>query len=215
MVSVKKNHRVKRKTRGIYERCIKRPLDILLSTFALVVLSPVYVVIACMVRVRLGSPVIFKQERPGLNEKIFILYKFRTMTNERDKEGRLLPDSIRLTKFGKWLRSTSCDEIPEFLNILKGDMSIVGPRPLLVEYLDRYNAYQKKRHEVRPGLTGYAQVYGRNGISWEEKFKRDVHYVRNVSFYLDVRIIIKTIEAVLKREGINSETAATMEEFVG
>ncbi|NLY70645.1 MAG: sugar transferase [Clostridiales bacterium] len=199
----------------MYRKYFKRPLDFILSLIAIIVLSPVFIIIAILVRIKLGSPVIFKQERPGLNEKIFTMYKFRTMTDERDENGELLPDSKRLTKFGRMLRSTSLDELPELFNILKGDMSFVGPRPLLVEYLPLYNEQQRRRHEVRPGLTGYAQVNGRNAISWEEKFVYDVEYVDKLSFLLDIKIIIYTILKVFKREGINSETAATMEPFKG
>lgn len=199
----------------IYRRLFKRPLDFILSLIAITLLSPVFLIVAILIRIKLGSPIIFKQERPGLNEKIFILYKFRTMTDERDEKGDLLPDSIRLTKFGKFLRSTSLDELPELFNILKGDMSIVGPRPLLVQYLPLYNEHQKRRHEVRPGLTGLAQVNGRNAISWEEKFNFDVLYVENVSFTGDWKIISLTIKKVFVREGINSETAATVEPFTG
>ena len=164
---------------------------------------------------KLGSPVLFKQARPGKNEKIFNMYKFRTMTDDRDEAGDLLPDEIRLTSFGKWLRSTSLDELPELFNILKGDMAIVGPRPLLVRYLTRHNATQARRHEVRPGLTGLAQVNGRNAISWEKKFKYDVEYVDNVSLFLDTKIILKTVLKVVARDGISSETSVTMEEFMG
>ncbi len=163
----------------------------------------------------LGTPVIFKQQRPGLNERIFTLYKFRTMTDERDEEGNLLPDMIRLTKFGKLLRSTSLDELPELFNILKGDMAIVGPRPLLVRYLPLYNEHQKHRHDVRPGFTGYAQVNGRNSITWEDKFDLDVEYTKRVSLLMDIGIILRTIKVVLLREGISSETSSTMEEFRG
>lgn len=200
---------------GIYKRFIKRPMDFILSLIAIIVLSPVFLIVALLVRIKLGSPVIFKQQRPGLNEKIFTMYKFRTMTDERDENGELLPDSVRLTKFGKFLRSTSLDELPELFNILKGDMSIVGPRPLLVQYLPLYNDHQKRRHEVRPGLTGLAQVNGRNAISWEEKFDLDVRYVDHVSFIGDWKIILLTVKKVFVREGINSETAATMEPFTG
>ena len=182
---------------------------------ALIVLSPILLITAFLVRVKLGSPVIFKQERPGLNGKIFTLYKFRTMTDERDSEGNLLPDEERLTKFGKLLRSTSLDELPELLNILFGDIAVIGPRPLLVEYLPRYNAEQRRRHEVRPGLSGLAQVNGRNAISWEDKFKYDVQYVEHVTFLGDWKIILQTVLNVIKRDGINSETAATMEVFMG
>lgn len=200
---------------GVYKRFIKRPIDFLLSLVAIIILSPIFLVVAILVKIKLGSPVIFKQERPGLNEKIFTMYKFRTMTDERSENGELLPDSVRLTKFGKFLRSTSLDELPEFFNILKGDMSIVGPRPLLVQYLPLYNEHQKRRHEVRPGLSGLAQVNGRNAISWEEKFSLDVKYVDNVSFIFDWKIIFLTIKKVFVREGINSETAATIEPFQG
>jgi undecaprenyl phosphate N,N'-diacetylbacillosamine 1-phosphate transferase len=200
---------------GIYRRFIKRPMDFILSLLSLIILSPVFLVVAILVRVKLGSPVLFKQKRPGLNEKIFTMYKFRTMTDERDENGELLPDSVRLTKFGKFLRSTSLDEMPELFNILKGDMSIIGPRPLLVQYLPLYNEHQKRRHEVRPGLSGWAQVNGRNAISWEEKFNLDVEYVDNVSFIGDWKIIFLTIKKVFVREGINSETSATMEPFKG
>lgn len=200
---------------GIYRRFFKRPMDFILSLIAIIVLSPVFLIIAILVRINLGSPVIFKQKRPGLNEKIFTMYKFRTMTDERDEKGELLPDSERITKFGKFLRSTSLDELPELFNILKGDMSIVGPRPLLVEYLPLYNDFQRRRHEVRPGLSGLAQINGRNAISWKEKFKLDVEYVDNITFVGDWKIILLTIKKVLIREGINSETAATMEPFKG
>lgn len=200
---------------GFYERYIKHPQDFLCALAAVVVLSPVMAVTSLLVRVKLGSPIIFKQERPGLNGKVFTLYKFRTMTDEKDTEGNLLPDEERLTKFGKLLRSTSLDELPELFNILKGDMSVVGPRPLLVRYLPLYNAHQARRHEVRPGFTGYAQVHGRNAISWEEKFDLDVEYVDHVTFVGDWKIILQTVRTVLKREGISSESSVTMEEFTG
>ena len=200
---------------GIYRKYFKRPMDIILSLIALIVLSPILLIVALLVRIKLGSPVIFKQQRPGINEKIFIMYKFRTMTDERDKNGELLPDSIRLTKFGKFLRSTSLDELPELFNILKGDMSVIGPRPLLVEYLPLYDEYQKRRHEVRPGLSGLAQVSGRNAISWEDKFDLDVEYVDNISFFGDWKIIFLTLKKVFIREGISSNTAVTMEPFRG
>ena len=201
---------------GLYERFFKRALDIFCSLMALLVFWWLYVIVAILVRVKLGSPVLFTQDRPGKDEKIFKLYKFRTMTDARDENGRLLPDDVRLTKFGKLLRSTSLDELPEVFNILKGDMSIIGPRPLLVKYLPLYNEEQKRRHEVRPGLSGYAQVNGRNSVSWEEKFRMDVEYVDHVTFVGDVKIILGTVlKAFVKREGINSETAATMEEFTG
>lgn len=198
-----------------YEKYIKRTLDMLLSGMAMVVLSPILLITALLVRVKLGSPILFTQERPGKGEKIFKLYKFRSMTDEKDENGDLLPDEIRLTKFGRLLRSLSLDELPELWNILKGDMSIVGPRPLLVRYLPRYNERQKHRHDVTPGLTGYAQANGRNALSWEEKFEMDVYYVENISFLLDVKIIFQTVKAVLCRSGISSATSATMEEFMG
>lgn len=199
----------------MYKNGIKRGLDILLSLCGIIVLSPVLLVLAILVRVKLGSPVLFRQERPGKNEKIFTLCKFRTMTDARDEKGELLPDEVRLTRFGKLLRATSLDELPELFNILKGDMSVIGPRPLLVRYLPRYNAFQRRRHEVRPGLTGLAQISGRNALTWEDKFAYDVRYVDNLTFGMDVRIFFGTIRAVLKHEGINSETSATMEEFMG
>ncbi|OJE52248.1 sugar transferase [Bacillus proteolyticus] len=200
---------------GIYRRFMKRPMDFILSLIAIIVLSPVFLIVAFLVKTKLGSPVLFKQERPGLNGTIFKMYKFRTMTDEKNKNGELLPDSVRLTKFGKFLRSTSLDELPGLFNIFKGDMSIIGPRPLLVQYLPLYNEHQKRRHEVRPGLSGLAQVNGRNAISWEEKFNYDVEYVENVSFITDWKIILLTIKKVFIREGINSETAATMDPFKG
>lgn len=200
---------------GIYRNFIKRPMDFMLSLIAIIVLSPTLLVVALLVRTKLGSPVLFKQKRPGLNEQIFTMYKFRTMTDERDENGELLPDSVRLTKFGKFLRSTSLDELPELFNILKGDMSVIGPRPLLVQYLSLYNVHQKRRHEVRPGLSGLAQVSGRNAISWEDKFNLDVEYVDSMSFTGDWKIIFLTLKKVFIREGINSETAVTMESFKG
>ena len=199
----------------MYKRFVKRCLDFLLSLAALIILSPVLLLVAILVRCKLGSPILFKQKRPGLHEKIFCMYKFRTMTDAKDADGNLLPDEVRLTKFGKLLRSTSLDELPELFNILKGDMAIVGPRPLLVQYLPRYNERQRRRHDVRPGFTGLAQVNGRNSINWQEKFEWDVKYVENVSFLMDLRIIAKTVKVVLKRDGISSETSATMEEFRG
>lgn len=199
----------------MYRKYIKRVLDFTLSLIALIILSPIYLILAILVRIKLGSPIIFKQERPGLNEKIFTLYKFRTMTDEKDENGKLLPDEVRLTKFGKFLRSTSLDELPELINIIKGDMSIVGPRPLLVEYLPLYNEKQKCRHNVRPGLTGYAQISGRNSISWEEKFNDDLMYIENITFIEDLKIVLKTALKVIKREGISQEGNATMEKFTG
>ncbi|MFC4322627.1 sugar transferase [Litchfieldia salsa] len=200
---------------GIYKNLLKRSMDFILSLIAVIVLSPVLLIVAILVRVKLGSPVLFKQRRPGLNERVFMMYKFRTMTDQRDDNGELLPDSVRLTKFGRFLRSTSLDELPELFNILKGDMSIIGPRPLLEQYLPLYNEHQKRRHEVRPGLSGLAQVSGRNAISWEDKFNLDVEYVDNMSFMNDWKIIFSTIKKVFVREGINSQTAATMEYFKG
>lgn len=201
--------------KGFYERFIKRPQDFLCALVGIIVLSPVMLITAVLVRTKLGSPVIFKQERPGLNGKVFMLYKFRTMTDKKDENGNLLPDEIRLTGFGKKLRSTSLDELPELFNILKGDMAVVGPRPLLVRYLPRYNAHQARRHEVRPGFTGYAQVNGRNSITWEDKFDKDVYYVDHVTFLGDWKIVFQTVGTVLKRDGISSDTSATMEEFMG
>ena len=201
--------------KGFYEKYIKRPQDFLCASVALVVLSPVMGITAILVRKKLGSPVLFSQERPGLDGKTFRLYKFRTMTDERDENGNLLPDEDRLPPFGMKLRSTSLDELPELINIWKGDMSVVGPRPLLVRYLSRYNAHQARRHEVRPGFTGLAQVHGRNAISWEEKFDLDVKYVDTVSFLGDWKIILQTVLTVLKREGVSSATSVTMEEFMG
>ena len=206
---------MKHKPYGPYEKFIKRPQDFLCALLAMIVLSPVMLITAILVRIKLGSPVLFTQDRPGKNGKIFKLYKFRTMTDARDEKGELLPDDQRLPKFGQRLRSTSLDELPELLNMLKGDMAVVGPRPLLVRYLPRYNEHQARRHEVRPGFTGLAQVHGRNAISWEEKFDWDVKYVDHITFLGDWRIIFETVKTVLKREGINSDTSATMEEFMG
>lgn len=187
----------------MYEKYFKRMLDFLLSLIAFIVLSPIMAIVYILVRIKLGKPAIFKQERPGKNEKIFTLYKFRTMTDKKDEQGNLLPDAERLTKFGKFLRSTSIDELPELVNIIKGDMSIVGPRPLLVEYLPLYNEQQKHRHDVRPGLTGLAQVSGRNSISWEEKFKEDIEYISKIKIIEDIKIILLTVAKVFKREGIS------------
>lgn len=206
---------MKKYHKGIYELFFKRFLDIVLSLLAIIILSPVMLITAILVRIKLGSPIIFKQPRPGKDEKIFNMYKFRSMTSEKDENGELLPDEVRLTSFGNKLRSTSLDELPELFNILKGDMSIIGPRPLLVRYLERYNDEQKHRHDVRPGLTGLAQVNGRNAISWEDKFKYDVEYTRKVTFIGDIKILLKTVKAVFVKEGISSETSATMEEFMG
>ena len=200
---------------GLYEAYVKRLLDLVLSAVALLLLSPVMLIVAVLVRCHLGAPVIFCQERPGKDEEIFKLYKFRSMTDACDAYGQLLPDELRLTRFGRFLRSTSLDELPELWNIFKGDMSIVGPRPLLVKYLPLYNEEQRHRHDVTPGLTGWAQVHGRNLCSWEEKFDYDIWYVDHVSFILDLQIIFLTVKSVLKREGISSEDSATMEEFTG
>lgn len=200
---------------SIYEKYIKRMFDIIISLTALIVLSPVFLAVAVLVRVKLGSPVIFHQQRPGYQEKIFGLCKFRSMTDERDKNGELLPDEVRLTKFGKALRATSLDELPELWNILKGDMSLIGPRPLLVKYLPLYNAFQRQRHDVRPGLTGWAQVNGRNAISWEQRFAYDVEYVKKISFKMDFKILFQTVAVVFRHNDINSATDATMEAFTG
>lgn len=200
---------------GFYKKYVKRLMDFILSLIAIIVLSPILLIVAILVRVKLGGPVLFKQDRPGLNEEIFTMYKFRSMTDERDENGVLLPNNVRLTKFGKVLRSTSLDELPGLFNILKGDMAVIGPRPLLIEYLPLYNDRQKRRHDVRPGLSGLAQVNGRNLITWEEKFDYDVQYVENISFVLDCKIIIKTILKVFKREGVNSSETVTMERFKG
>lgn len=202
-------------TKLFYEKYVKRTVDFLLSLVSIIILSPVLLILAVVVRIKMGNPIVFSQSRPGINGKIFKMYKFRTMTNEKDENGNLLPDEMRLNKFGAFLRSTSLDELPEIFNILKGDMAIVGPRPLLVEYLPLYTREQARRHEVRPGMTGYAQVNGRNELSWEKKFELDVEYVDNVTFVNDLRIIFKTVKTVLKREGISSETSKTMEKFTG
>lgn len=205
----------KHKPNGLYEAYFKRPLDFICAGLALVAFSPLLVIIAILVRIKLGSPILFCQERPGLNEKIFKLYKFRSMTDEKDKDGNLLPDEIRLTKFGQFLRSTSIDELPELINILKGDMSVVGPRPLLVKYLPLYNEKQKHRHDVQPGLTGWAQVNGRNSITWEQKFEYDIEYSQNISFALDSKIFFLTVKKVFFKEGISAKGEATMSEFTG
>lgn len=203
------------KKQAFYQKYGKRFLDIIISLSAIIILSPILLVLFMLVRVKLGSPAIFIQERPGKDEKIFKMYKFRSMTNERDEYGNLLPDDKRLTNFGKKLRATSLDELPELFNILKGDMSIVGPRPLLVEYLSLYNEEQKQRHNVRPGLTGYAQVNGRNLIDWDEKFKKDIYYVKNISFMNDFKIILETVRVVMIKDGINSRLSVTVEDFKG
>lgn len=215
IVDVIQNRKSKHKPNGIYEAFFKRVIDFILGILVLVVLWPLYIVFAIMVRIKLGSPVLFKQDRPGKDEKIFKLYKFRTMTDERNANGELLPDDKRLTAFGSWLRRTSMDEIPEAFNIVKGDMSLIGPRPLLVRYLDRYNEEQHHRHDVRPGLTGYAQAHGRNAVSWEDKFKMDVWYTEHISFIGDIKVILDTVKTVIKKDGISSETSVTMEEFYG
>jgi lipopolysaccharide/colanic/teichoic acid biosynthesis glycosyltransferase len=199
----------------MYRKYFKRMMDILLSSIALIVFSPFLILITLLVRVKLGSPVLFRQDRPGMNEKIFTLYKFRTMTDRRDEKGVLLPDATRLTSFGRFLRSTSLDEMPELFNVLKGDMSIVGPRPLLIQYLDLYNAHQKRRHEVRPGLSGLAQISGRNTISWEDRFNLDIKYIDSINFIDDWKIILLTVKKALLREGISSDTSATMDGFKG
>lgn len=199
----------------MYAKYIKRVLDFVLSLMALIVLSPLLVILIILGAVFMRGNPFFTQARPGKNEKIFKLIKFRTMDNRKDKDGKLLPDDVRLNKYGRILRSTSLDELPELINILIGDMSIVGPRPLLVKYLPRYNEEQRHRHDVRPGLTGYAQAHVRNAVTWEEKFKMDVWYTRNISFITDVKVIIDTVKVVLKRDGISSDTSATMEEFMG
>lgn len=201
---------------GPYEKYFKRPLDFFCGITAVIVFSWLYIILAILVRVKLGSPVLFTQERPGKDEKIFKLYKFRSMSDARDENGELLSDEVRLTKFGKMLRATSLDELPEAFNIIKGDMSVIGPRPLLVRYLPRYSKEQHRRHEVRPGLSGYAQVHGRNTVSWPDKFKMDVEYVDHITFLGDLRIIWDSVMvAFVKRDGISSETSVTMEEFIG
>ena len=199
----------------MYKNCIKRLLDFLLSLTALLILSPVLLILCILGAIFMKGNPFFTQQRPGKNEKIFRLIKFRTMSCEKDRDGNLLPDEQRLNRYGKFLRSTSLDELPELINILLGQMSIVGPRPLLVKYLPLYNEEQKHRHDVRPGLTGWAQVNGRNAISWEDKFRLDVEYVQNISFAMDMKVIFTTVGKIFKREGISSETSATMEEFRG
>ena len=205
----------------MYAKYVKRPLDFVLSLTALIVLSPLLLILTIVGAIAMKGSPFFVQKRPGRiskktgQEKIFSLIKFRTMSNAKDKDGNLLPDKDRLNRYGRFLRSTSLDELPELVNIVKGDMAIVGPRPLLVRYISRYSEEQRHRHDVRPGLTGYAQVHGRNGISWEEKFRLDVEYTKNVTFSEDVKIIFMTVGKVLKHEGISSEASDTMEEFVG
>ena len=200
---------------GIYEKYVKRLLDISCALVFLLLFWWLYFIIGLLVRIKLGSPVLFKQPRPGKNEEIFHMYKFRTMTDQKDADGKLLPDEKRLTHFGTILRSSSLDELPEMWLILTGKMSLVGPRPLLPEYLERYNEHQRRRQEVCPGLTGYAQVHGRNALSWEEKFDLDVWYVDHMSFLMDLKILFETVKTVVKREGISSGTSVTMEEFMG
>ena len=199
----------------MYAKGIKRVLDFIISLCGIIVLSPLFLILIIVGAIKMKGNPFFAQARPGYREKIFKLVKFRTMTNEKDENGNLLPDEKRLIPYGKFLRSTSLDEIPELFNILKGDMAIIGPRPLLVRYLDRYSEEQHHRHDVRPGLTGYAQAHGRNALSWEDRFEMDLWYVKNISFTTDIRIIIDTVKAVLKKDGINSENSATMEEFMG
>ena len=208
--------REKHRPFGPYERYFKRPLDVVCASAAMLLLCWLYGIVALLVRIKLGRPVIFAQDRPGKDERIFRLYKFRTMTDERGENGQLLSDEKRLTKFGEFLRASSLDELPEAWNIFKGDMSVIGPRPLLVEYLPRYNDMQHRRHEVRPGLSGLAQSQGRNLVSWEDKFRMDVEYVDHITFVGDVKIILDTIkEAFFTHEGISAEGSATMEEFMG
>ncbi len=199
----------------MYRKYFKRLMDIVLSIFAIVLLSPIIGVVALLVRAKLGAPIIFRQDRPGLNEKIFTMYKFRTMTDKKDEQGHLLPDEVRLTHFGQFLRSTSLDELPELLNIVRGDMSIVGPRPLLIKYMKLYSQEQRRRHLVRPGLTGNNAMYGRNNVPWEERFRNDVYYVDHYSFWYDVKIIWVTFFKVIKREGISCNGHATMTEYSG
>lgn len=199
----------------VYKKFFKRLLDVLLSLIAILVLSPILLILTLLGAIMMKGNPFFTQPRPGKNEKVFRLIKFRTMTTERDESGELLPDEVRLIPYGRWLRSVSLDELPELINILKGDLSIIGPRPLLVKYLPRYSAHQRRRHEVRPGLTGYAQAHGRNGLTWEEKFDMDVYYVDHITFWGDIKILFATVKCVFKREGISSATEATMEEFMG
>ena len=207
-------HKSAHKPYGPYERFIKRPLDAFLATGAIIVFSPILLITAILVRIKLGSPIIFTQDRPGRDEKVFKIYKFRSMTDARDEKGELLTDEKRLPKFGKLLRSTSLDELPELLNIVRGDMAVIGPRPLRVYYLPWYSEQQAHRHDVRPGLTGYAQVHGRNTVDWDDKFNMDVEYVNNITFWGDCKIILDTIKTVIKRDGISSNSSVTMESFV-
>ena len=216
----KKNRRIEKNREkeehrpyGPYEAYVKRPLDFALALIALLFLAPVYLAVAVLVRVKLGKPVLFKQERPGKDGKIFKLYKFRTMTDARDEKGELLPDEVRLTAFGKWLRSTSLDELPELFNILRGEMSLVGPRPLLIRYLPYYKDEEKHRHDIRPGLTGNAQSHGRNTISWESKFDLDIEYVNHVSFLMDIKIIIDTVKAILFKDGVELNALEDFDEY--
>jgi lipopolysaccharide/colanic/teichoic acid biosynthesis glycosyltransferase len=199
----------------MYAKCFKRVIDFVLSLIGLIVLSPIFLILIVLGAIFMKGNPFFTQQRPGKNEKIFKLIKFRTMDNRKDKDGKLLPDEVRLNKYGRFLRSSSLDELPEIINILKGDMAIIGPRPLLVRYLDRYNEEQHHRHDVRPGLTGYAQAHGRNTVSWEDKFAMDVWYTKHITFKGDIKIICDTVKTVLNHEGISSETSATMEEFMG
>ena len=203
------------KSKGIYEKFVKRPMDCFLATLCLLIFSPLMLILAILVRIFLGSPVLFEQDRPGKDGKVFKLYKFRTMNDKKDENGELLADEMRLTAFGKILRSSSLDELPELFNIIKGEMSLIGPRPLLVQYLPLYNREQARRHEVRPGLTGLAQSRGRNSLSWEEKFSLDVEYVDHITFLGDMKIIVNTVNQVFKREGISDDSGVTMEEFRG
>lgn len=197
---------MKHQPKGPYEKYFKRLIDIIFSLIAIILLSWLYIIVAILVRIKLGSPVLFTQDRPGKDEKIFKMYKFRSMTSERDENGNLLPDDVRLTKFGKWLRSTSLDELPELFNILKGDMSLVGPRPLLVEYLPYYTEEEKHRHDVRPGLTGWAQINGRNFVGWNQRFRYDIEYIRNITFFADLKIIYLTLFKFIKKEDIAVDT---------
>lgn len=200
----------------MYKHFFKRLIDFTLSLIGFIVISPIFIIVWVGLTIaNKGAGALFFQERPGKDEKIFKVIKFKTMTDERDASGKLLPDAERLTKVGRFVRSTSLDEIPQLINVIKGDMSLIGPRPLLVQYLPLYNEYQKRRHEVRPGITGWAQVNGRNAISWDQKFEYDIWYVDNISFSLDIKVLFRTIQKVFKREGINSDTSSTMEPFKG